>query len=102
VKTLELFVDDKAANWYINELQLQKGDSVKFFVRYGGCSNVQKGFSLGVVKQEPEDVGSSIVAQGITFFVENRDLWYFDNHNLQVELDEEVDEPIFNYIEPVK
>jgi uncharacterized protein YneR len=99
---MEIIVDEKAASWYIDELQLQKGDTVQFFVRYGGCSNVQKGFSLGVVKQKPEDIGSSAESKGITFFVENRDLWYFDNHNLRVELDEEVDEPSFNYIESVK
>ena len=96
---MEIIVDEKAAGWYIDELQLQKGDMVQFFVRYGGCSNVQKGFSLGVVKQMPEDIGCSTESKGITFFVENRDLWYFDNHNLRVELDEEVDEPTFNYIE---
>ncbi|MGM0877413.1 MAG: HesB/YadR/YfhF family protein [Bacillota bacterium] len=99
---MELIVDEKAATWYINELQLQKGDTVQFFVRYGGCSNVQKGFSLGVAKQTPEEVGSSVDSQGITFFVKNCDLWYFDNHNLRVELNEEIDEPIFNYIESVK
>ncbi|WP_299090706.1 HesB/YadR/YfhF family protein [uncultured Metabacillus sp.] len=96
---MEMIIDDKAANWYIEELQLQKGDMVQFFVRYGGCSNVQKGFSLGVAKQQPEEIGASVELNGITFFVENRDLWYFDNHNLRVELDEEVNEPFFTYIE---
>jgi uncharacterized protein YneR len=47
VFNVEIIVDEKAASWYIDELQLEKGDSVQFFVRYGGCSNVQKGFSLG-------------------------------------------------------
>jgi uncharacterized protein YneR len=98
VFNVEIIVDEKAASWYIDELQLQKGDTVQFFVRYGGCSNVQKGFSLGVAKQSPEDVGSSVDSKGITFFVENRDLWYFDNHNLRVELDEKAEEPIFHYI----
>ncbi|MGM7723110.1 HesB/YadR/YfhF family protein [Metabacillus sp. Hm71] len=96
---MEMIIDDKAANWYIEELQLQKGDMVQFFVRYGGCSNVQKGFSLGVAKQQPEEIGASVELNGITFFVENRDLWYFDNHSLRVELDEEVNEPSFTYIE---
>ncbi len=94
---MKLTIDNKATDWYINELQLKKGDKVQFFVRYGGCSNVQKGFSLGVVKQNPEEVGSSVESKGITFFVENRDLWYFDDHDLHVDLDENVDEPIFLY-----
>lgn len=97
VLLMKITIEDKAVSWYINELQLQKGDKVHFFVRYGGCSNVQKGFSLGVVKQEPEEIGSSVESQGITFYVENRDLWYFDDHDLDVVLDEEADEPVFHY-----
>jgi uncharacterized protein YneR len=98
VVNVEIIVHNKAANWYINELQLKKGDTIQFFVRYGGCSNIQKGFSLGVAKQQPEDVGSSAESNGITFFVENRDLWYFEDNNLSVELDEDADEPIFHYV----
>lgn len=94
---MKISIDEKAVHWYINELQLEKGDTVHFFVRYGGCSNVQKGFSLGVVKQKPEEIGSSVESNDITFFVENRDLWYFDNHDLHVVLDEKADEPVFNY-----
>jgi len=94
---LKITIDNKAADWYINELQLEKGDMVQFFVRYGGCSNVQKGFSLGVVKQSPEEIGSSVESKGITFFVENRDLWYFDEHDLHVDLDEDGEEPVFHY-----
>lgn len=96
---LKITIDEKAVNWYIDELQLQKGGHVQFFVRYGGCSNVQKGFSLGVIEKAPEEVGSSVDANGITFFVENRDLWYFDNHNLRVEYDEKAEEPIFHYVD---
>jgi len=95
---VEIIVNDKAIHWYKEELDLQDGDTVQFFVRYGGCSNVQKGFSLGVAKQTPDDIGAALKKDGITFFIENRDLWYFDNHNLLVDLDEEMNEPIFNYV----
>ncbi|MBU7592323.1 HesB/YadR/YfhF family protein [Metabacillus halosaccharovorans] len=94
---MKITIDNKAADWYINELQLEEGDTVQFFVRYGGCSNVQKGFSLGVVKQNPEEIGTSVESKGITFFVENRDLWYFDQHDLHVDLDEDAEEPVFQY-----
>lgn len=95
---MKLKLDKKAANWYINELQLNKGDFVKFFVRYGGCSNIQKGFSLGVVKQIPDEIGVSNEVEGVTFYIENRDLWYFDQHHLIVELDESLNEPRFRYV----
>ncbi|MGG3797531.1 HesB/YadR/YfhF family protein [Metabacillus fastidiosus] len=95
---MNLEVHRKAADWYINELQLNKGDFVKFFVRYGGCSNIQKGFSLGVMKQAPEEIGTSDEAEGVTFYIEGRDLWYFDQYDLAVYLDEKNNEPLFDYI----
>ncbi|MDQ0229936.1 HesB/YadR/YfhF family protein [Metabacillus malikii] len=96
---MEITIDDNALNWYKDELNLNNGDSVQFFVRYGGCSNVQKGFSLGVTKQTPDEIGSKVEKNGITFFIENRDLWYFDNHNLHVVLDNKLNEPIFTYVD---
>ncbi|MEC2176775.1 HesB/YadR/YfhF family protein, partial [Bacillus amyloliquefaciens] len=44
---MNMKVNKDALDWYKEELELETGDQVRFFVRYGGCSNVQKGFSLG-------------------------------------------------------
>lgn len=78
-------------------LDLKEGDQVRFFVRYGGCSNVQKGFSLGVSKDEPQQIGVSAEKDGITFFVEESDVWYFDGHDLLVTYNESAEEPVFEY-----
>lgn len=94
---MELIVHDQATDWYKQELDLQPGDAVRFFVRYGGCSTVQKGFSLGVVKEELSDVGISTENQGITFFIKDQDLWYFEDNNLIVEYDEKLGEAGFHY-----
>lgn len=92
---MKLIIDVKAANWYKDELMLQQGDSVRFFVRYGGCGTVQTGFSLGISKETPDVVGMKTVTDGITFFVEEKDLWYFDQHNLHVHYNETYKEPEF-------
>ncbi|WP_338782061.1 HesB/YadR/YfhF family protein [Metabacillus sp. FJAT-52054] len=94
---MKIKVNKEAAKWYQDELRLQAGDSVRFFVRYGGSSTIQKGFSLGVAKEDIEDAGASIKAEGIEFFVSERDLWYFDGNDLLVEFDAERKEPIFDY-----
>lgn len=41
---MNMTINEDALNWYKEELDLESGDQVRFFVRYGGCSNVQKGF----------------------------------------------------------
>ncbi|MBS2969118.1 HesB/YadR/YfhF family protein [Metabacillus sp. KIGAM252] len=94
---MKIKVNEEAAKWYQDELHLQAGDSVRFFVRYGGSSTIQKGFSLGVAKEGKEDAGASIEAEGIDFFVSERDLWYFDGNDLLVEFDPDRQEPIFDY-----
>lgn len=92
---MNMTINEDALNWYKEELDLESGDQVRFFVRYGGCSNVQKGFSLGVAKDAPQEAGVTAEADGITFFIEESDLWYFDNHDLLVSYSEDADEPVF-------
>ncbi|WP_243387965.1 HesB/YadR/YfhF family protein [Bacillus kexueae] len=92
---MNLIVTKEAANWYKNEFHLENGDTLRFFARYGGCSNVQKGFSLGVAKDEPVDIATQTKEEGITFFIEEKDLWYFDEKDLTVNYDATLDEPTF-------
>nr|WP_263326682.1 HesB/YadR/YfhF family protein [Neobacillus sp. Marseille-Q6967] len=94
---MNIKISNEAAAWYKQELDLKSGDYVQFFARYGGCSTVQKGFSLGVSTEEPMDIGAKTVVDGITFYIEQKDLWYFDNHDLEVEFKAEYGEPVFLY-----
>ncbi|MBM7663113.1 uncharacterized protein YneR [Bacillus mesophilus] len=95
---MKLTIDDQSVSWYKHELNLNNGDYIRFYVRYGGHGTVLSGFSLGVSKDEPEDIGISATSNGITFFVEERDLWYFDGHHLDVKYNEKYLEPEFLYV----
>lgn len=94
---MKIHISDQAAVWYEQEMHLKNGDYVRFFARYGGCSTVQEGFSLGISNEEPLDSGSITVKNGISYFIEEKDLWYFDNHDLFVEFNEKADEPVYKY-----
>ncbi|MTH51849.1 hypothetical protein GKZ89_00410 [Bacillus mangrovi] len=94
---MKIKMNDDAAKWYKDELHLDAGDSVRFFVRYGGSSTIQKGFSLGVVQENKEEAGASAEACGIEFFVSEQDLWYFDGNDLLIKFDEDNNEPVFDY-----
>lgn len=52
---------------------------------------------LGVSKDEPRQIGVSAEKDGITFFVEESDVWYFDGHDLLVTYNESAEEPVFEY-----
>ncbi|WP_141432349.1 HesB/YadR/YfhF family protein [Bacillus sp. 03113] len=96
---MNIHICDEAATWYKEEMLLKEGDFIRFFARYGGCSTVQQGFSLGISNEKPFDIGIQTTKDGITFFIEEKDLWYFDNHDLVVDFNKEMDEPIYRYLE---
>lgn len=93
---MNITVSNEALQWYKEELEITSGDMVKFFVRYGGCSTVQRGFSLGVAKQQPVLIGAQSEMEGITFYIEDQDLWYFEDNDLVVTFDETKGEPEFS------
>lgn len=94
---MNIYISDKAAAWYQEEMLLKEGDYVRFFARYGGCSTVQQGFSLGVSNESPYDMGVSTTKNGVHYYIEEKDLWYFDQNDLHVEYNEKAAEPEFVY-----
>ncbi|CAH2715985.1 hypothetical protein BACCIP111895_03169 [Neobacillus rhizosphaerae] len=96
---MNLQITNEAARWYKQELNLTEGDHIRFFVRYGGCSTVQSGFSLGISAEEPVDIGAKSDIEGITFYIEEKDLWYLDDHDLLIEYQSDYDEPVFQYMQ---
>lgn len=93
---MNITISNEALQWYKEELEINSGDMVKFFVRYGGCSTVQRGFSLGVAKQQPVLIGAQSEIEGITFYIEDQDLWYFEDNDLVVTFDDTKGEPEFS------
>lgn len=94
---MNIQLDPAAVEWYKDEMNLKNGDFVRYFVRYGGCSTVQSGFSLGVTKDEPDDLGIKTELNGITFYIEEKDLWYLDEHSLHVKFNETYQEPVLEF-----
>lgn len=93
---LNLQITKEAAKWYKKEFEIDHRSQLRFYVRYG-FGGVIPGFSLGVSYDTPKDVHSSCHAEGITFFIESKDAWYFDGKDLKIELDEQSQEPEFIY-----
>ncbi|WML44488.1 HesB/YadR/YfhF family protein [Neobacillus sp. PS3-40] len=94
---MNIQIDNESAAWYKEELNLNKGDFVRFYARYGGDSTIQSGFSLGISKDEPVDIAVKIDKDGITYFIDEKDVWYFDEHDLLIEFKPEFNEPVFHY-----
>lgn len=89
---MRLVVEQPAARWYKQEMDLVDGDSLRIFVRLGGCGSVHPGLSLGVTKDIPRSAGLSDQVEGIQFYMEEDNVWYVDNKELRISFDEKHEE----------
>ncbi len=94
---LKIVVSNEAVNWFKEEMEAVPGDSIRFFARYGGASPLHEGFSLGVTKENPDEVAVEKEIDGIRYYIEYRDKWYFLEHDLHVDLDSKVNELVYSY-----
>ena len=94
---MKIFISSSAMSWFHKEMEAVKGDTIRFYARYGGSSPFQEAFSLGVTKDTAFEPSVTYKEQDILFFIEERDEWYFDGHDLYVELDSTRDELSYAY-----
>lgn len=93
---MEISISEDAANWYKSEYGIVKAD-LRFFVRYGGMGGNIPGFSLGVSLEPPDSMHTSTVVNGIRFFIEEIDAWYFEGKDLKITYNEKTNEPQFAF-----
>jgi uncharacterized protein YneR len=92
---MEIHVSNEAAAWYKEEMKLNNGGFIRFFARYGGQSTMHQGYSLGISTDEPHDLAVKEEKIGITYYIEEKDLWYFDEQDLYVDFNPTLREPEF-------
>lgn len=91
---MRLFVSKEAAQWYIKEMGLKENDSIKF---YGKVYGPHDGFSIALTKMEPSRPFELITVEGINFYIEKSDAWFFTDKDLKVVWNEEKKEPEYEY-----
>lgn len=95
---MNITVTDAASRWFKEEILLDDGDMVKFFVRIYGTSPVQDHYSLGfTIDSDIKQDSISTEKDGITYYVFQEDLWFFKDKNLVVDYDDEKDEVKYEY-----
>lgn len=92
---MKITVTEEAARWYKDEMGLEDGDFLRFFVKYGGNNPFHPNFSLGIMKQAPENISISHKQEGVTFYLEKEDEWFLEGLTLTVKLINDEAEFIF-------
>ncbi|MBT2582198.1 HesB/YadR/YfhF family protein [Planococcus sp. ISL-109] len=93
---MKIHLSKDAMDWFREEMEVEPGEAVRFFVRYGG-SGLQPGFSLGVTKDRPYEATVRHEQDDVLYFIEEADHWYFDEHDLHVTVDDTLDELSYSY-----
>lgn len=90
---MEIIVTEDVAKWYKNELDISQGH-IRFFPRYGFGGHIP-GFSIGINQDSPNELHESTELEGITFYVEEKDAWYFEDVDLTVNINKKLNEPTY-------
>ncbi|WP_059105682.1 iron-sulfur cluster biosynthesis family protein [Shouchella shacheensis] len=90
---MNLEITPKAASFYKQEMDLQKGDTLRLYVRVGGVGS--GGFSVGIMRDDDPSASAYVLErESITFFVTEDDFWYLDE--MMIDYDEDLDMVVFN------
>ncbi|RLK62881.1 iron-sulfur cluster biosynthesis protein [Atopobacter sp. AH10] len=95
---MKLSIAQEAVEFYKEEMGLVEGYGVRFLGKVYGTSPVHEGFSLAVVVDQAKDPVALIERDGIPFFIESGDEWFFEDYDLSVEFDKECKEPIYHFL----
>ena len=95
--TMKIEITDSAKEWFENEVGLEKGNGVRFMGKVYGKTEVHEGFSVGMEVTQPVDVLVKTTVNGVTYFIDKNDEWFFNGYDLQVSFDKKRDEPIYHF-----
>ncbi|MHC5247744.1 HesB/YadR/YfhF family protein [Enterococcus sp. LJL90] len=96
---MKITVTDQALAWFKKELTFPAGSGVHFYGKVYGATNVHEGFSVGMSVDQPVAPIYSETIDGILFFVEETDAWFFADYDLLVDYDEKLEEPNYTFSE---
>ena len=95
---MKLTVDEQAANWFKEEVGIREGAGIRIKAKIYGGSPVREGFGLAIDPVEALSPIASFEAEnGVFFFIEDTDEWFFDEHDLTITLNEALNEPHYIY-----
>ncbi|GIP37155.1 hypothetical protein J31TS4_04350 [Paenibacillus sp. J31TS4] len=85
---MKLTVTPAAVHCFVQEWDFRKGDRIRIFVRY--VSGGEEPFAFGITPDEPVQAALSTVADDLTFFMEEKDIWFLENRDLTLDAREDM------------
>jgi Uncharacterized protein conserved in bacteria len=96
---MNIKITDRALEWFKKEVELQAGFGIRFFGKIYGNTQVHDGFSVGMSVDHPENPMFEETIDGLLFFAEETDDWFFKGLEMVVDFNEDLDEPKYLFTE---
>lgn len=87
-----ILIENNAYKWFENEFQSQKPFYIRLYPQYAGFGKKNKGYSLAFSKETPHVLGEEHEIEGITFYVESNDTWFFNDTDVEIKYSTEAQE----------
>lgn len=95
---MKITVSKQAQEWFAREMGISETRGVRFLSKVYGCSPIHESFSLAIEVNEPSHPYAIVKEQGISYFIETGDEWFFEGYDFEVGYNTELDEPEYHYI----
>lgn len=82
-------VTDNALKWMKEELEPENNQGVNIYVRYGGETQLKQGFSPAITVDTIPNDAKTFNFNDITVFINESDLWYFEDSKLKVDVNDD-------------
>lgn len=69
---MNIALTDEALQWFKHEMEVEPGDTIRFYARYGGSSPFHEGFSLGMTREEPIAIGVQTVIDDAIYYIDEK------------------------------
>lgn len=84
---MTLNVSKEAAVWYKNEMDLEQGDYLQYYVQlYGGIPTAHPNYSLGMSIGKEGNIAEKAEVEGITFYFNEEHAWFLKEFDMEVVL----------------
>jgi uncharacterized protein YneR len=92
-------IDERAFSWFTKEFELNKPFSIRMFPQYAGFGEKHKGYSIGFSAETPTNANFKQEIDGVTFYIEENDAWYFSDTETHLSIGDK-DELQISFKEP--
>jgi uncharacterized protein YneR len=81
-------IDEKAFAWFKKEFESTESLNIRMFPQYGGFGQKHREFTLGFSAEAPTSAEYQEEINGVTFYYEENDAWFFNNAETYLSIDE--------------